>query len=166
MADISINRSLPGRSKFTSIAKRLEVRLIIALFVAASLITGFSHQTAVANGEPLLPTSSVNSQASIVDLNSGAPEITNNDQITRASVYFIAARNASASEKARANLVCSGRRDNVTINSAMASNREIVLSSGTFNIGSNIDIRSKSAVTLTGSPAPKCSAMPPLPSSK
>jgi polygalacturonase len=59
------------------------------------------------------------------------------------ATYFIAASDATATEKAQADVVCDGKADQVEINAAIiAGHNHIVLSSGTFAIGAQIVLAS------------------------
>jgi len=52
--------------------------------------------------------------------------------------YFLAASNATLTEKAWADTICDGTADEADINAAWAINKHLILSSGTFNVAAKV----------------------------
>ena len=71
--------------------------------------------------------------------------------LVRADAYVIAASDATASEKAGANVVCTGAGDQTAINKVLTNNRTVTLTSGHYRISGSITFNSLSNVTLNGS---------------
>jgi hypothetical protein len=122
----------------------------MAALLALMIWSALPGQSTQASNWALLPSQLSSNSASIPSRNAGTTPV----KRVR-SVINIAASNATQNEKAKANILCTGKNDNATINKAISSNTNVVLSSGTFRVTSNIYICSKTNVTIAGSSGTK-----------
>jgi hypothetical protein len=132
-----------------SFTKSLNTQLLVAVVFALSLTFGTSVQSLLAHekAQSILVNSSTTLSNSSNISNS---KFVNSVQAAGTTAYIVAASDATALEKAGANISCDGTADEVEIQSAIASNRNIMLSSGTFYVTNLINLASVSNITISG----------------